>query len=114
MLLESIIRQNVPRQFPPRKPEYDAVGSLSGTVSSDRTKVGRSLAELHMQYGDTLATAPLRETTSVADLRKLREEEHDADEPITEHAFKTARDLLRYVPLGTFERVPEPFLTADG
>jgi hypothetical protein len=115
MLLENIIRQNVPRQFPLHKPEDDAVGSLSRTVYrfSNRVTVGR-IAELQTQYGNALALAQQKEPTSVADLRKLREEERETDEPITEYAFSTARALLNYVPLVMFDRVPDPLLTPDG
>jgi len=76
--------------------------------------VGLSLANLQIQHVDKLAIARQREPSSVVDLRKLREEESETDEPITEHAFSIARDLLRYIPLGMFETIPEPLLAPDG
>jgi hypothetical protein len=116
VILEEAIRQNVPRQFPLHKSEDEAIGSRRKTILrlAHPTTVIHTLAELQMQSVDTLAVAPQREPRSVVDLRQLREEERNTDEPITEHAFTTTRDLLRYIPLGMFETVPEPLLTPDG
>lgn len=116
MNLEQASLQNLPRGFPyhgtqvrtadVRREAVRRLGILGKTIGA--------ISELQGDQPNAFSVARTQEPHSVRELRNLREEERETDEPITEHAFNAARELLSYIPLVLSNDVPVALLAPDG
>jgi len=109
------VSQNFPPDFFYRESTDDAIGSrheIARRLGEINTRI-RTLAELQMAQPNIVPAASAQEPVSVAELRRLRDEERETDTPLTDYAFNTARDLLIYIPPRILGPVPRPLLAPD-